>query len=99
PGGGSGGSTQDSGGGSRGGAQRNVAGSSRTAGRAAAVAYALRTGNADLLRQEFGLDYESLRANPDVVDVARQIMGVNDQGIPPGLGSSNSPGSGPWWVV
>jgi hypothetical protein len=74
PGGGGGGSTGDSSGGSRGGAQRTVAGSSRTAGRAAAAAYALRTGNADLLRQEFGLDYESLRANPDIVDVARQIM-------------------------
>ncbi|MFE5565091.1 hypothetical protein ACFQ68_08870 [Amycolatopsis japonica] len=62
------------GGGTRGGAQRTVAGSSRTAGRAAAAAYALRTGNADLLRQEFGLDYESLRVNSDVADVARQIM-------------------------
>lgn len=59
---------------SRGGAQRTVAGSSRTAGRAAAAAYALRTGNANLLRQEFGLDYDRLRANPDIVDVARQIM-------------------------
>jgi hypothetical protein len=76
PGGGGGGasSTGGSGGGSHGGAQRTVAGSSRTAGRAAAAAYALRTGNADLLRQEFGLDYGSLRANPDVADVARQIM-------------------------
>lgn len=62
------------GGGSRGGAQRTVTGSSRTAGRAAAAAYALRTGNTDLLRQEFGLDYESLSTNPDIADVARQIM-------------------------
>jgi len=73
-GGGGGGSAGGSGGGTRGGAQRTVVGSSRTAGRAAAAAYALRAGNADLLRQEFGLDYESLRANPDVADVARQIM-------------------------
>jgi hypothetical protein len=57
----------------RGGAQRSVAGSSRTAGRAAAAAYALRTGNAELL-QELGLDYDSLASNPDVTDVARQIM-------------------------
>jgi hypothetical protein len=56
-----------------GGAQRSVAGSSRTAGRAAAAAYALRTGNAQVL-QELGLDYDSLRSNPDVADVARQIM-------------------------
>lgn len=73
-GGGSGGGIGRPVGGSRGGAQRTVAGSSRTAGRAASAAYALRTGNADLLRQEFGLDYERLRANPDVADVARQIM-------------------------
>ncbi|MCK9928836.1 hypothetical protein MXD62_16900 [Frankia sp. Mgl5] len=74
PGSGGGGSTGGSGGRARGGAQRTVSSSSRTAGRAAAAAYALRTGNADLLRQEFGLDYESLRANPDIIDVARQIM-------------------------
>lgn len=74
PGGGGGGSVGGSGGGARGGAQRTVAGSSRTAGRAAAAAYALRTGNAELLRQEFGLDYDSLRANADIADVARQIM-------------------------
>jgi len=73
-----GGSTAGGGGtgtasGTRGGAQRSVASSSRTAGRAAAAAYALRTGNAQLL-QELGLDYDSLRSNPDVTDVARQIM-------------------------
>jgi len=56
-----------------GGAQRSVAAASRTAGRAAAAAYALRTGNAGVLR-DLGLDYESLRSNHDVVDVARQIM-------------------------
>lgn len=52
---------------------RSVAGSSRTAGRAAAAAYALRSGNAGLLR-ELGLDYARLVSNPDLVDVARQIM-------------------------
>lgn len=72
PGGGGGAGRSSAG--TRGGAQRTVAGSSRTAGRAAAAAYALRTGDADLLRQEFGLDYESLRSNPDIADVARQIM-------------------------
>lgn len=59
--------------GTGGGAQRSVASASRTAGRAAAAAYALRTGNVAVL-QELGLDYESLRNNPDVADVARQIM-------------------------
>jgi hypothetical protein len=72
-GGAAGGGGTGTGGGTRGGAQRTVAGSSRTAGRAAAAAYALRTGNAQLL-QELGLDYDSLRSNPDVTDVARQIM-------------------------
>lgn len=57
----------------RGGAQRTVAGSSRTAGRAAAAAYALSTGNAQVL-EELGLDYASLRDNPDITDVARQIV-------------------------
>jgi hypothetical protein len=73
PGGGSGGTGTAAGGGTRGGAQRTVAGSSRTAGRPAAAAYALRTGNAQVL-QELGLDYDSLASNPDVADVARQIM-------------------------
>lgn len=77
PGGGGGaaggGSASGTGGGARGGAQRSVAGSSRTAGRAAAAAYALRTGNAELL-QELGLDYDNLAGNPDVTDIARQIM-------------------------
>lgn len=75
PGGGgaAGGGGPGSGRGARGGAQRTVAGSSRTAGRAAAAAYALRTGNVQTL-QELGLDYDGLRNNPDVADVARQIM-------------------------
>jgi hypothetical protein len=77
PGGGGGtgiaGGGSGAGSGARGGAQRTVARSSQTAGRAAAAAYALRTGNAQLL-QELGLDYDSLRNNPDTADVARQIM-------------------------
>lgn len=72
-GGGGGGTSSGSGGSPRGGAQRTVAASSRTAGRAAAAAYALRTGNVELLR-ELGLDYSRLASNPDVADVARQIM-------------------------
>lgn len=56
-----------------GGAQRTVARSSQTAGRAAAAAYALRVGDAAALR-ELGLDYDNLAANPDITDVARQIM-------------------------
>lgn len=72
-GGAAGGGGAGAGGGARGGAQRSVASSSRTAGRAAAAAYALRTGNVALL-QDLGLDYDSLRDNPDVTDVARQIM-------------------------
>lgn len=72
-GGADGGGGTGTGGGARGGAQRSVTGSSRTAGRAAAAAYALRTGNVQLL-YELGLDYDSLRSNPDVTDVARQIM-------------------------
>lgn len=75
PGGGgaSGGGSPGTSGGARGGAQRSVTASSRTAGRAAAAAYALRTGNVQVL-QELGLDYDSLASNPDVADVARQIM-------------------------
>lgn len=67
------GGASGTGSGARGGAQRTVAGASRTAGRAAAAAYALQTGNAQLL-QDLGLDYASLRDNPDLTDVARQIV-------------------------
>jgi hypothetical protein len=73
PGGGTGGAGVTAGGSTGGGAQRTVAGSSQTAGRAAAAAYALRAGDAEALR-ELGLDYDSLAANPDITDVARQIM-------------------------
>lgn len=64
------------GGGSRsstGGAQRSAARSASTAGRAAAAAYALRSGNAAEL-SELGLDYEALRANDDPIDVTRRIV-------------------------
>ncbi|MFI5506231.1 hypothetical protein ACIA48_02095 [Mycobacterium sp. NPDC051804] len=73
PGGGGGGSPSGSGTGVQGGAQRSVTSSSRTAGRAAAAAYALRTGNEQVLEQ-LGLDYASLRDNTDITDVARQIV-------------------------
>ncbi len=83
PGGGSGGAAAAAGGGTGGGAQRTVAGSSRTAGRAAAAAYALRTGDRQVL-QELGLDYDSLASNPDVTDVARQIMAAACGPLPDG---------------
>lgn len=73
PGGGGGGAPSGSGTGVKGGAQRSVASSSRAAGRAAAAAYALRTGNEQVLEQ-LDLDYASLRDNPDITDVARQIV-------------------------
>lgn len=75
PGGGGGGGVAGgrTGSGGGGGAQRSAARSARTAGRAAAAAYALRTGNAGLLR-DLGLDYDSLRANPDPIDVTRRIV-------------------------
>jgi hypothetical protein len=58
-----GGGAGGGGGGGRvgGGAQRTIAQSSRTAGRAAAAAYAYRTGNVQAL-QELGLDYAQLQA-------------------------------------
>jgi hypothetical protein len=70
-GGGAGGSTTGTR--SGGGAQRSAGRSAGTAGRAAAAAYGLRTGNAALL-QELGLDYDSLRANTDPIDVTRRIV-------------------------
>ncbi|NHI05764.1 tyrosyl-tRNA synthetase [Streptomyces sp. KO7888] len=62
------------GGPSGGGAQRSIARSSRTAGRAAAAAYAYRTGNAQAL-QELGLDYAQLQAAADdPIDWTRRIV-------------------------
>lgn len=68
-----------------GGAQRSVAASARTAGRAAAAAYAYRTGDATTL-QRLGLDYAELRGLGDDGEVARRIVsmacGVSDSTIP-----------------
>lgn len=66
-----------------GGAQRTTTRSANTAGRAAAAAFGLRTGNAAVLR-ELGLDYESLRANPDPIDVTRQIVAAACGPLPDG---------------
>ncbi|MGW4559234.1 hypothetical protein ACWEOV_37235 [Streptomyces sp. NPDC004365] len=73
PGGGAGGAGSG-GGGRTGGAQRTIAQSSRTAGRAAAAAYAYRTGNVQAL-QELGLDYAELQAAAsDPIDWTRRIV-------------------------
>lgn len=60
---------------------RSTAASARAAGRGAAAAYAYRTGNAEAL-EEFGLDYESLRANPNVFDVVAQIVAAVCEELP-----------------
>ncbi|MFD2422680.1 hypothetical protein [Amycolatopsis pigmentata] len=72
----SGGGSGASGGGtgSRGGGpQRSAVGSARTAGRAAAAAYAYSTGDAATL-QRLGLDYNELRSLGDDIEVARRIV-------------------------
>ncbi|MDP9357822.1 MAG: hypothetical protein M3R02_21545 [Chloroflexota bacterium] len=56
-----------------GGPQRSVARSARTAGRAAAAAYAYRTGDAETL-QRLGLDYNQLRGLGDQFEVLRRIV-------------------------
>ncbi|MEU8324100.1 hypothetical protein AB0C33_37560 [Nonomuraea sp. NPDC048881] len=66
-----------------GGAQRTTTRSANTAGRAAAAAFGLRTGNTAVLR-ELGLDYASLRANPDPIDVTRQIVAAACGPLPDG---------------
>lgn len=75
--GGGGGAGGASGGGSStrsgGGPSRSVGRSAGTAGRAAAAAYAFRTGDADTLRR-LGLDYNELAALGDQVEVARRIV-------------------------
>lgn len=62
-------------GGSRsgGGPQRSAAASARTAGRAAAAAYAYRTGDAATL-ERLGLDYNELRGLGDEFEVLRRIV-------------------------
>jgi hypothetical protein len=58
---------------SGGGPQRSAARSARTAGRAAAAAYAYQTGDADTL-QRLGLDYAELNALGDRFEVLRRIV-------------------------
>jgi hypothetical protein len=67
----SGGGGSEGGGGA--GATRTVGASARTAGRAAAAAYGLRIGDANLLR-EFGLDYATLRNINDPLQVTKAIV-------------------------
>ena len=62
---------------------RSVSGSARSAGRGAAAAYAYRTGDAQTLR-DLGLDYDALRANPNVFDVVHQIAQKVCEDLPPG---------------
>lgn len=62
---------------------RSVSGSARSAGRGAAAAYAYRTGDSQTLR-DLGLDYDALRANPNIFDVAHQIAQKVCEDLPPG---------------
>lgn len=62
---------------------RTSAGYARSAGRGAAAAYAYRTGDAQTLR-DLGLDYDALRANPNIFDVAHQIAQKVCEDLPPG---------------
>ncbi len=66
-----------------GGAQRSTSRSAARAGSAAAAAYALRTGDAALLR-ELGLNYDQLRANDDPIEVTRQIVSAVCGPLPDG---------------
>lgn len=62
---------------------RSTTSSARSAGRGAAAAYAYRTGDAQTLR-DLGLDYDALRANPNIFDVAHQIAQKVCEDLPPG---------------
>lgn len=62
---------------------RSASTSARAAGRGAAAAYAYRTGDADALR-ELGLDYNALRANPNIFEVANQIAQKACEDLPAG---------------
>lgn len=73
PGGGSGAAPRGTEGHSGGGPRRSAAGSARSAGRAAAAAYAYRTGDAATL-ERLGLDYSELRALGDEFEVLRRIV-------------------------
>ena len=78
------------GGGERGGGRgyngsltRSASSSARSAGRGAAAAYAYRSGDAQTLR-DLGLDYDALRANPNIFDVAHQIAQKVCEDLPAG---------------
>lgn len=78
PGGGGGGGGRGGAGGGQtrsGGAQRSIAQSAASAGRAAAAAYAYRTGDTETLRA-LGLDYDSLRATGDTIEITQRIVEV-----------------------
>lgn len=62
---------------------RSTATSARSAGRGAAAAYAYRAGDAQTLR-DLGLDYDALRANPNIFDVAHQIAQKVCEDLPDG---------------
>lgn len=62
---------------------RSAAGSARSAGRGAAAAYAYRVGDAQTLR-DLGLDYDALRANPNIFEVVHQIAQKVCEDLPPG---------------
>lgn len=62
---------------------RSTATSARSAGRGAAAAYAYRAGDAQTLR-DLGLDYDALRANPNIFDVAHQIAQKVCEDLPAG---------------
>lgn len=62
---------------------RSTAASARSAGRGAAAAYAYRSGDAQTLR-DLGLDYDALRANPNIFDVAHQIAQKVCEDLPAG---------------
>ncbi|TCB87730.1 hypothetical protein E0H26_28885 [Micromonospora zingiberis] len=55
----------------------------RSAGRGAAAAYAYRAGDAQVLR-DLGLDYDALRENPNIFDVAHQITQRVCEDLPQG---------------
>lgn len=73
PGGGGGGATATGGGRTGGGPQRSVARSASTAGRAAAAAYAFRSGDAATL-ERLGLDFAALTALGDPFEITRRIV-------------------------
>ena len=72
-GGGGGGAAGQGGGGGGGGARRSSRQSAASAGRAAAGAYAFRTGNVEVL-ENLGLDYAQLLAIDDPIERTRRIV-------------------------